>query len=53
MTSATSSSASNDMELDMPRRQLLPRALYAGPGFIAAPEPSMLPMPSSLMARAA
>ncbi|CAD6258197.1 unnamed protein product [Miscanthus lutarioriparius] len=52
-TSATSSSVSNDMELDTPWRQLLPRALYAGLGFIAAPKPSMLPMPSSLMVRAA
>ncbi|CAL4904160.1 unnamed protein product [Urochloa decumbens] len=45
-----SSTGSNDMELDdMPRR-----AFYAGPGFLASPEPSMLPMPSSsLMVRVA
>jgi hypothetical protein len=48
-----SSTASNDVELDKPRPQLLPWALYAGPGFTAAPEPRMLPMPSSLMVRAA
>ena len=27
----------------------LQRAFYAGPGFIKAPEPSMLPMPSFLI----
>jgi hypothetical protein len=37
--------------LDMPPPRPLPqRALYAGSGFMAAaPHPSMLPMPSSLM----
>uniref|UniRef100_K3YDQ2 DUF4005 domain-containing protein n=1 Tax=Setaria italica TaxID=4555 RepID=K3YDQ2_SETIT len=46
-----SSTGSNYVELDTPRAQ---RALYAGPGFLSAsPEPSMLPMPSSLMLRVA
>nr|TKW07504.1 hypothetical protein SEVIR_7G311500v2 [Setaria viridis] len=40
-----SSTGSNDMELYMPPQ----RAFYAGPGFLASPEPSMLPMPSSLL----
>ncbi|CAN6330576.1 unnamed protein product [Urochloa humidicola] len=40
-----SSTGSND---DMPRR-----AFFAGPGFLASPEPSMLPMPLSFMLRAA
>ncbi|PUZ63004.1 hypothetical protein GQ55_3G032800 [Panicum hallii var. hallii] len=49
-----SSTGSNDIEyLDMPPPRPLPqRALYAGPGFIASPDPSMLPMPS-LMIRVA
>jgi hypothetical protein len=47
-----SSTGSNDMEhLDIPPPRPLPqRALYAGPEFMAAaPHPSMLPMPLSLM----
>ncbi|KAG2623056.1 hypothetical protein PVAP13_3KG032600 [Panicum virgatum] len=48
------STGSNDMEhLGMtPPRPLPQRALYAGPGFVASPDPSMLPMPS-LMIRVA
>ncbi|TKW07876.1 hypothetical protein SEVIR_7G336600v4 [Setaria viridis] len=50
-----SSTGSNDMGyLDMPLPRPLPHRelYYAGPGFIAAaPDPSMLPMPSSLMIR--
>ncbi|RCV36539.1 hypothetical protein SETIT_7G326900v2 [Setaria italica] len=44
----SSSTGSNDMELDMPPQ----RAFYAGPGFLASPEPGMLPMPSSLLMHA-
>ena len=42
---------SNDMEsLGMLSPRPLPqRALYAGPGFIASPDPSMLPMPSLMV----
>ncbi|KAL6641870.1 hypothetical protein ACP70R_020051 [Stipagrostis hirtigluma subsp. patula] len=40
-----SSSGSNDMELDEPP----PLALYAGPGFVASPEPSMLPIPAFIL----
>ncbi|CAN6335598.1 unnamed protein product [Urochloa humidicola] len=42
-----SSTGSNDMELYMP-----PRAFYAGPGFLASPEPSMLP-PIAIVAHGA
>ncbi|CAO2153244.1 unnamed protein product [Urochloa humidicola] len=44
-----SSTGSNDMqEVDM--GVVMPRALYAGPGFMASsPEPSMLPMPSFMI----
>ncbi|KAF8664732.1 hypothetical protein HU200_054451 [Digitaria exilis] len=47
----SSSTGSNDVELDMLMpQQPTPRSLYyAGPGFIAAPEPSMLPLPSFLI----
>ncbi|CAM0147418.1 unnamed protein product [Urochloa decumbens] len=51
-----SSTGSNDveLELDMPRQPLPPpRSLYAGPGFITSPEPSMLPKPSFMMIRVA
>ena len=42
-----SSTGSNNMELQMPQP---PRALHAGlGGFIASPEPSMLPMPTFLL----
>jgi hypothetical protein len=45
-----SSTGSNDMELD----DVPQRAFDSGPGFVASsPEPSMLPMPSSLMLRVA
>nr|TKW22286.1 hypothetical protein SEVIR_4G219100v2 [Setaria viridis] len=47
-----SSTGSNDMELNLDELSLQ-RAFYAGPGFLASPEPSMLPMPSSLMVRVA
>ncbi|CAL4989572.1 unnamed protein product [Urochloa decumbens] len=42
-----SSTGSNDVELD--KQAALQRALYAGPGFIASPEPSMLPVPSFMI----
>ncbi|KAF8641868.1 hypothetical protein HU200_067573 [Digitaria exilis] len=48
----SSSTGSNDVELlDMLMpQQPTPRSLYyAGPGFIAVPEPSMLPLPSFLI----
>jgi len=49
-----SSTASNDMEVDMQLPPLRPpAAFFAGPGFIASPEPSMLPMPSSFTIRVA
>ncbi|CAN6339698.1 unnamed protein product [Urochloa humidicola] len=54
-----SSTVSNDVEslvdtnTTTPPRPLPQRAFYAGPGFIASPHPSMLPMPSSLMIRVA
>ncbi|CAO2210596.1 unnamed protein product [Urochloa humidicola] len=41
---------SNDTELD---KVALPRAFYDGPGFIASPAPSMLPMPSFMIRVAA
>ncbi|CAN6374176.1 unnamed protein product [Urochloa humidicola] len=46
-----SSTGNNDVEveLDMPQQQPPRRAFYAGPGFIASPEPSMLPMPSFMI----
>ncbi|CAO2143346.1 unnamed protein product [Urochloa humidicola] len=45
-----SSTGSNDVELDiLPRKSLPLRSLYAGPGFIRSPEPSMLPMPSFMI----
>ncbi|CAL4989520.1 unnamed protein product [Urochloa decumbens] len=47
-----SSTGSNDVELElnMPRQPLPPpRSLYAGPGFITSPEPSMLPKPSFMI----
>ncbi|KAF8772663.1 hypothetical protein HU200_005628 [Digitaria exilis] len=44
-----SSTGSNDVEMGMPI-QPPPRSLYyAGPSFVASPEPSMLPMPSFLI----
>ncbi|CAL4995470.1 unnamed protein product [Urochloa decumbens] len=46
-----SSTGSNDVEVDM--AAALPRAFYAGPGFIASPAPSMLPMPSFMVRVAA
>ncbi|CAL4896839.1 unnamed protein product [Urochloa decumbens] len=51
----SSTGSNDDVEssvVDMPP-PLPQRALYAGPGFIASPHPSMLPMPSSLMIRVA
>ncbi|CAL4989573.1 unnamed protein product [Urochloa decumbens] len=45
-----SSTGSNDVELD---KAALPRAFYAGPGFIVSPAPSMLPMPSFMVRVAA
>ncbi|CAN6380598.1 unnamed protein product [Urochloa humidicola] len=42
----SSSTGSNDVESDDMARQPLPRSLYAGPGFVTSPEPSMLPKPS-------
>ncbi|KAL6605772.1 hypothetical protein ACP70R_041425 [Stipagrostis hirtigluma subsp. patula] len=43
--SSTGSSDDDDaMELDKP--------LYAGPGYVASPEPSMLPMPTMFLVRA-
>ncbi|KAJ1274347.1 hypothetical protein BS78_05G055600 [Paspalum vaginatum] len=48
-----SSTASNEMEMDMQLPPPPPPAIFAGPGFVASPEPSMLPMPSSFMIRAA
>ncbi|CAN6374122.1 unnamed protein product [Urochloa humidicola] len=49
-----SSTASNDVELDKEAHRTPPPpalrwAFYAGPGFIASPEPSMLPMPSFMI----
>ncbi|CAO2143312.1 unnamed protein product [Urochloa humidicola] len=44
-----SSTGSNDVELNITRQSVPPRSLYAGPGFIASPEPSMLPMPSFMI----
>ncbi|KAL6883755.1 hypothetical protein ACP4OV_011169 [Aristida adscensionis] len=41
-----SSSGSNDVELEGEPPQ---RAFYAGQGFVAAPEPTMLPMPAFLV----
>jgi hypothetical protein len=45
----SSSTGSNDMDTE---EEILwkPRAMYAGPGFVvAAPEPSMLPMPTAFL----
>ncbi|CAD6254746.1 unnamed protein product [Miscanthus lutarioriparius] len=50
----SSSTGSND--IDDTEEEILwkPRAMYAGPGFAAAaPEPTMLPMPTSLLVRVA
>ncbi|KAJ1264779.1 hypothetical protein BS78_08G027700 [Paspalum vaginatum] len=50
--SGESSTGSNHKKkLDM--AQPLQQGMYAGPRFLASPEPSMLPMPSSFMVRAA
>ncbi|CAN6380600.1 unnamed protein product [Urochloa humidicola] len=46
-----SSAGSDDVELD--KQAARTRALYAGPGFMASPEPSMLPMPSFMVRVAA
>ncbi|CAL4995469.1 unnamed protein product [Urochloa decumbens] len=47
----SSSTGSNDVEVNMAALQ---RVFYAGPpGFIASPEPSMLPVPSFFMIRVA
>ncbi|CAO2140901.1 unnamed protein product [Urochloa humidicola] len=46
-----SSTGSNDVEEEM--AAALPRAFYAGPGFVASPAPSMLPMPSFMVRVAA
>ncbi|KAL6862411.1 hypothetical protein ACP4OV_016752 [Aristida adscensionis] len=46
-----SSTGSNDMEMEEEPPQ---RALFAGPGFVAAsPEPSMIPMPAAFLVRVA
>ncbi|CAN6374121.1 unnamed protein product [Urochloa humidicola] len=47
-----SSTGSDDME-EVETAAALTRVLYAGPGFIASPEPSMLPMPSFMVRAAA
>jgi len=50
----SSSTGSND--IDDTEEEILwkPRAMYAGPGFAAAaPEPTMLPMPTSFLVRVA
>jgi hypothetical protein len=51
----SSSSGSNDIDTDTEEEILWkPRAMYAGPGFAAAaPEPTMLPMPTSFLVRVA
>jgi hypothetical protein len=49
----SSSTGSNDIDMD---EEILwkPRAMYAGPGFVgAAPEPTMVPLPTALLVRVA
>jgi hypothetical protein len=51
----SSSTGSNDINMDKEEEILWkPRAMYAGPGFAAAaPESSMLPMPTAFLVRVA
>ncbi|CAD6258212.1 unnamed protein product [Miscanthus lutarioriparius] len=46
----SSSTGSNDIDMEEEEIVWKPRTMYAGPGFVvAAPEPSMLPMPTSFL----
>ncbi|CAD6258213.1 unnamed protein product [Miscanthus lutarioriparius] len=48
--SSSTGSGSNDMDAEEEEILWKPRAMYAGPGFaVAAPEPGMLPMPTSFL----
>ncbi|CAD6211048.1 unnamed protein product [Miscanthus lutarioriparius] len=50
----SSSTGSNDMDDTEEDILWKPRAMYAGPGFVvAAPEPTMLPMPTTFLVRVA